>query len=63
MTHKCEICGKEFHEWDMRGLNVGRRTKWLCRECYKSGSKDADTIAQIRGERRKKIYEKTNNRK
>ncbi len=35
MKRKCELCGGLFNEFDMMSYNTGRRTAWVCWDCYK----------------------------
>ena len=63
MNHKCDFCGEEFNEWDLERRNIGRRIKWVCRACAKSGEIDTKSIEIVRSDRRRKIYESTKNKK
>ena len=56
----CNVCGKECHEWDMKSLSTGRKTVYICIDCYRHGSNDAKAREIIRT---KKISYKRNNRK
>ena len=35
MKRICDICGTEADEHKMESYNTGRRTMWLCWDCYK----------------------------
>ena len=57
MIRECDICGKEQEEKWMQTYNTGRRTLWLCWECYQAGEREAAQSDLIRGYRLHKIFE------
>lgn len=42
MKRKCELCGGLFNEFDMMSYNTGRRTAWVCWDCYKNSQREAN---------------------
>lgn len=60
MKHKCELCGGLFNEFDMMSYNTGRKTVWLCWDCYKNSQYEA-TKSDLA--RQKKLYQMHNARK
>ena len=53
MKQKCYICGCEADEYWMESFNHGRKTVWLCWDCYKNSQREA-TLSDIY--RQKKLY-------
>lgn len=53
MKRKCKMCGGLFNEFDMMSYFTGRRTVWLCWECYKNSQYEANKSDH---ERQKKLY-------
>ena len=47
----CSTCGESFNEDEMESMNTGRRIQYLCRECYKSGYKNADYRRHVQMDR------------
>lgn len=41
MKRECELCGGLFNELDMMSYNTGRRTAWVCWDCYKKSQYEA----------------------
>ena len=41
MKIKCNNCQQEFDEKDMKPLNIGKATQYMCPSCYKRGNSDA----------------------
>ena len=57
MKRKCELCGGLFSEFDMMSYNTGRRTAWVCWDCYKKSQYEAAKIEIHRSKRLGKINE------
>ena len=38
----CCICGEQFDKIKMRDFFTGRRTIWMCPECYANGNRQLD---------------------
>lgn len=55
MKRKCELCGGLFNEFDMMSYNTGRRTVWLCWECYQQSQREATQSDKFRQRRLYKI--------
>lgn len=53
MKRECEICGIVSDEYWMKSFNFGRKTVWLCWDCFKNGQREA-TLSDIY--RQKKLY-------
>lgn len=53
MLRECDICKKEQDEYWMQSFNTGRRTMWLCWECYKASQREA-TLSDLF--RQRKLY-------
>lgn len=53
MKRKCDVCGCEADEHWMESYNTGRRTVWLCWECYQSSQREAMLSDLFR---QKKLY-------
>lgn len=53
MKRTCEFCGLEADDHWMMSYNTGRRTVWLCWECYKNSQYEANKSDH---ERQKKLY-------
>lgn len=53
MKRKCKMCGGLFNEFDMMSYFTGRRTVWLCWDCYKNSQYEANKSDH---ERQKKLY-------
>lgn len=34
---ECSACHRTFEAWTLKDINLGRRHKYLCQECYKKG--------------------------
>lgn len=60
MKQKCYICGCESDEYWMKSFNYGRKTAWLCWDCFKNSQREA-TLSDIY--RQKKLYKINNSRK
>ena len=54
MKRTCDICGLEADEHWMQSYNVGRKTVWLCWECYKNSQYEANKSDLAR---QKKLYQ------
>lgn len=53
MKRTCDVCGAESDEYWMKSFNIGRRTVWLCWECYKASQREA-TLSDLF--RQRKLY-------
>ena len=42
MLRRCDICGEEFEEQLMEHYSTGRKTHWLCWDCYKKSQREAN---------------------
>ena len=56
---KCDICGELVDEWDASGMNIGRRTKYICSKCYKRGysaaeRREIEKVAKLKDLRQRK---------
>jgi hypothetical protein len=56
MKRKCDICGLEADEHWMQSYNVGRKTVWLCWDCYKQSQYEANKSDKHRQQKLYKIY-------
>ena len=54
MKRYCDICGIEADEHWMQSFNVGRKTVWLCWECWKNSQYEANKSEL---NRQKKLYQ------
>lgn len=57
MKRECDICGDEFDEYWMRSYNTGRKTWWLCWECYQAAEREAAQSDMVRWKKLGKIAE------
>lgn len=57
MKRKCELCGGLFNEFDMMSYNTGRRTAWVCWDCWKKSQYEAAKSEIHRSKRLGKINE------
>ena len=55
MRRTCDFCGDLFNEFDMMSYNTGRRTVWLCWDCYKNSQREANLSDRHRQHRLYKI--------
>ena len=62
MLRRCDICGEEQEEKWMQTYNTGRRTMWLCWECYQESQRQADLSDLYRGNRLHKMWMANNKR-
>lgn len=53
MIRECDVCGTESDDYWMKSFNIGRRTVWLCWECYKASQREA-TLSDLF--RQRKLY-------
>ena len=53
MKRRCDICGLEADEYWMFPFNTGRKSMWLCWDCYKNSQYEANKSDQAR---QKKLY-------
>ena len=60
MKRHCDFCGIEADEHWMESYNTGRRTVWLCWECYKNSQYEANKSDLTR---QKKLYKIHNSKK
>ena len=60
MKRICDICGCEADEHWMESYNTGRKTVWLCWDCYKNSQYEA---AKSDLARQKKLYQMHNSKK
>lgn len=37
MKRKCDLCGEEFIEYDLKRIPTGKRTQWICYKCLDQG--------------------------
>lgn len=51
----CSNCGKEEEERWMHQFNIGRKTEWMCHECYKQGQREANLNDKRRSNRIDKL--------
>ena len=54
MKRNCDICGCEADDHWMQSYNSGRKTFWLCWECYKNSQYEANKSDLSR---QKKLYQ------
>ena len=54
---KCELCGIEADDHWMMSYNTGRRTAWVCWDCYKKSQYEAAKSEIHRSKRLGKINE------
>lgn len=57
MKRECDICGCESDEYWMQSFNHGRKTVWLCWDCYKNSQREAMQSDRIRGYKLHRISE------
>ena len=57
MIRECDICKKEQEEKWMQSFNTGRRTIWLCWECYQQSQREATQSDKFRQRKLYKISE------
>ena len=62
MKRQCDVCGIEADEYWMQTYNTGRRTMWLCWECYQESQRQADLSDLYRGNRLHKMWMANNKR-
>ena len=55
MKRTCEICGLEADEYWMFPFNTGRKSMWLCWDCYKNSQREANLSDRHRQHRLYKI--------
>ena len=60
MIRECDICGTETEDYWMKPYNIGRRTVWLCWECYQSSQREAMLSDLFR---QKKLYKISESKK
>lgn len=60
MKRVCDICGCEADEYWMQTYNSGRRTFWLCWDCWKNSQYEANKSDLTR---QKKLYKIANSKK
>ena len=53
MKRFCDICGIEADEHWMMPFNTGRRTMWLCWDCFKNSQYE---VNMSKGYTNKKLY-------
>ena len=54
MKRHCDICGIECDEYWMQTFNTGKRTMYLCWDCFKQSQYEAN---MSNGYRQKKLYQ------
>ena len=54
MKRICDICGYESDDHWMMSYNTGRRTMWLCWDCFKQSQYEANKSDLAR---QKKLYQ------
>ena len=57
MRRTCDFCGELFNEFDMMSYNTGRKTAWVCWDCYKKSQHEAAKSEIHRSKRLGKINE------
>ena len=57
MKHICDICGCEADEHWMESYNTGRKTVWLCWDCYKQSQYEANKSDLSRQKKLYKIHQ------
>ena len=62
MIRDCDICGAEVEEKWMRSYNIGRKTFWLCWDCYQASQREATMSDMYRGAKLRKIWISNNKR-
>lgn len=60
MKRICDICGCEADEHWMMTYNIGRRTMWLCWDCFKKSQYEVIKSGHYRQQKLMKLH---NNRK
>ena len=60
MKRHCDICGCEADEHWMMPFNTGRKTMWLCWDCFKQSQYEVLKSGHFR---QQKLYKLHNNRK
>lgn len=63
MRRICDICGCEADEYWMHSYYTGRRTLWLCWECYQESQRQATLSDLYRGSRLYKIWQSNKRQK
>lgn len=51
MIRECDICGKQEWEKYMEHYSTGRKTVWLCWECYLNAQREA-SLADFNSKKR-----------
>lgn len=59
MKRKCDICGAEANEFDMRSMFTGRKKEWWCWDCWKNAQYEA-TKSEM--QRQKKLHQLHNSK-
>ena len=62
MLRDCDICGEEYEERWMFSFNTGRKTLWLCQDCYDRSQREAALSDLYRSARLHKIWMANNKR-
>ncbi len=57
MKRICDICGCESDEYWMKPFNYGRKTVWLCWDCFKNSQREATQSDKFRQRKLYKISE------
>ena len=60
MKRRCDICGCEADDHWMQSFNTGRRTLWLCWECYQQSQREATQSDKFR---QRKLYKISDSKK
>lgn len=63
MKRKCDVCGIEADDHWMESYDIGRKTMWLCWDCYKQSQYEAVKSDMNRQHRLHKIHEAKKKRK
>ena len=63
MRRYCDLCGFEADDYWMKNINVGRKTIWICWECYQNADREANLSDMIKGYKLHKISESKKRRK
>ena len=63
MKRKCDVCGCEADDHWMMQYNTGRKTMWVCWDCYKQSQYEAAKSEIQRQKRLRKMNESNKKKK
>lgn len=63
MKRECEICGIVSDEYWMQPFNFGRKTVWLCWDCFKNSQREAMLSDIYRQKRLYRLHESNKRKK